>query len=461
VTAPDALPPDAAPADPVTGEVPATEVPAAEVPAAELPPQPVPEAVPEEEVELSEAELAAMGLSMEGGSSGAAAVDTTLKLSGFADIGMISPALGKNTPWTGVGPVPRHTSFYVGNLNVYLSKNLSESVRMFGEVRFMFLPNGTPTSDQASGQFVDTSANDYTDFGRPIQWGGINIQRLYLEWTAYRALQFRAGQYLTPYGIWNVDHGSPTIVPVQKPFTLGQQLFPERQTGIEVLGQADASAHHSFGYHLTLSNGTGPVAAYRDFDSNKAFGWRAWWRFDGLGELRVGTSGYYGRYTAANNAPGVASDGVHVRYTERITSSYDALALAGDVKWTLGGFLFQSEVITQQRHYSENGRVGAANQLVGQYLAPNDKLSWGVYGLIGYRFEWLGIMPYLLTQYIDSNDPITASVSKNSGFSAGLNIRPIDSLVLKLEYDEGHFPKGNLIASDPVRLMQVQIAWAF
>ena len=30
----------------------------------------------------------------------------------------------------------------------------------------------------------------------------------------------------------------------------------------------------------------------------------------------------------------------------------------------------------------------------------------------------------------------------NTGFSMGLNVRPIDSLVFKLEYDQGFFPKG-------------------
>jgi len=426
----------------------------------EAQPAPVPEAAPAEEVELTDAELAAMGLSTEPGSA-SAAVDTSLKFSGFADVGFISPALPTSSEFNGAGAVNRHTSFYVGNLNLYLTKNLTSSIRMMGEIRFMLLPNGSPDPDSATGQLINTNVDDYTDFGRPIQWGGINIQRLYIEWTAYRALQFRAGQYLTPYGIWNVDHGSPTIVPVQKPFIIGQQLFPERQVGLEVLGQFDASAHNSLGYDLTLSNGTGPVSTYKDFDRNKAVTGRAWWRFDGFGELRIGGSAYYGRYTAATNTAGLAEDGVHVKYTEHIQSSYDVLSLAADLKWTYGGLLVQSELITQQRKYIESARIGALNPLLGEYLAPNDKLSWGAYGLIGYRFEWFGVMPYLLVQRLDTNDAVNSGRTVTNGFSAGLNVRPIDALVFKIEYDEGHFPKGSLISADPVRLIQGQIAWAF
>ena len=97
------------------------------------------------------------------------------------------------------------------------------------------------------------------------------MQRLYLEWTLHRFVTVRGGQFLTPFGIWNVDHGSPVYIPVQRPYIVNSNssYFPERQTGLELLGRWDISNRSSLGYHLTLSNGGGSVSEYRDFDRTR------------------------------------------------------------------------------------------------------------------------------------------------------------------------------------------------
>jgi hypothetical protein len=406
---------------------------------------------------LAMAELAKLGLSegSEGGSQ------RPLHFSGFADFNFVSLLAPKDSPWR--GPYERYAPFYVGNFNLYLNKNLTDDLRMFGEVRFTFLPNGSTdaTTGNATGEFVSTAAQDYADSWRPLKWGAIEIERVYIEWTAHRALVIRAGVFLTPYGIWNVDHGSTTVVTPQRPFIIGQELFPERQTGIEVLGQFDVSAHNTFGYHATISNGLGPISEYRDLDGNKAVGGRAYWSYDGFGELRVGASAFYGTDTAALEVPGLASDGQHLKYNQRITSKSAVLSLAADAQWKFGGLLLQTEVITQQRRYDEQGRVGITSPLLGQYIAPLDRFSWGVYGLVGYRFEWLGIMPYAILQSVDTNDPVNFVLFELYAWHLGLNIRPIDVLVIKLDFQEVNFPNGSFVSEEPLRVGQFQIAWAF
>jgi hypothetical protein len=408
---------------------------------------------------LMTAELAKLGLSEAG--DDAATIDDGLKLSGFADFSVLGLLVPKRSPWRGT--YERYPAFSIGNFNLYLSKNLSSSLRMFGEVRFTFLPNGSSgaLTGSPTGEYVSTLAQDYADTRRPLRWAGIEIERVYLEWVAHRALVVRAGVFLTPYGIWNVDHGSPTVITPQRPFIVGQELFPERQTGIEVLGQFDVSAHNTFGYHATLSNGTGPVSEYRDFDGNKALGARAYWSYDGFGALRVGASAYYGTDTAAREVPSIASDGKHIEYSQHITSKSDLLSLAADVQWKFKGLLVQSELITQQRRFDERGRIGAVNPLLGQYIAPIDKVSWGMYGLIGYRFQWFGVMPYLLVQTMRTNDPVNAILLDVNQWEVGLNIRPIDVLVVKLDLQEGHFPNDSLGGNTPIRFGQLQVAWAF
>ena len=77
---------------------------------------------------LSPSELEALGLDVGGG-----AVDTAFHLSGFADFTAFFPV--NRTSGVASADVPLYQSFYVGNVNLYLSKNLSDSFRALTEVR--------------------------------------------------------------------------------------------------------------------------------------------------------------------------------------------------------------------------------------------------------------------------------------------------------------------------------------
>jgi len=412
-----------------------------------------------EEGGLSAAEMEALGFGGSGDAQ-AASVDTTLKFSGFMDFTSSVVAITDDNKWKGA--TDRYQSFFIGNFNLYISKNLTENVRSFGEVRFTYLPNGARTSVATSSDRINTQITDYNSFGAPLRWAGIQIQRAYLEWTFHKYITGRAGQYLTPYGIWNVDHGSPTIITVQRPYVVNIQLFPERQTGLEFYGRYDFG-NEGLGYHLTLSNGNGPASEYRDLDRNKAVGGRVFWNHVGLGEMRVGGSLYYGRDTTSTEVTGIRPGTTNqLVSTETITNQFDQLNLALDLQWRYGGFHMQSEFITQQRKYTERGRQGAVFPLNGQFLAPNDTLYYGGYLLMGYRFEWLGIMPYAVGSAIKYTDPLSHFATDNAGILLGLNIRPIDAVVAKLEWAGGFFPWGTFYGGkDAIHYIQAQLAWAF
>ena len=302
-------------------------------------------------------------------------------------------------------------TFAVGNFNLYMGSELGDGWRWLGEVRFSYLPDGTVPTAQAFSPMppppTDTTVPDYTDLGRPVKWGSVIIQRAYVERTFLSWLTVRAGQFLTPYGIWNVDHGSPVIIGVRRPFIIGEGLLPSSQTGFEAYGGGLAGPIE-VGYNLTLSNGRGPTDTYKDMDGNKAVGWRLWARHNSLqfGTVTAGFSGYRGQFTAANQVSIIDAKGNFVP-TLVNTLQYDELSLAADVKWERGGALFQSEFVMNDRRTQWTPRPAAFPLSSRPARVRPDNRRWGVYGLTGYRFSFLGIMPWL------GAESITTSV--NSG----------------------------------------------
>lgn len=456
--------PAAAPAEPAPA-APAEAAPAADpgVAATEanaLPPepQPVDAAAAGGEVPLSQAELEALGFTAaEGGE--VSTLDTDLHVSGFLDFNY-SRLIAKKSSLNR-GFLPREHNFYVGNFNVYLTKNLSDTFRTMGEVRFTYLPNGyAPGTGVRSGSTPQTLSEDYADFDRNLKWGAIEIERVYLEWAPSRYFAARVGQFLTPYGVWNVDHGSPTFIPVQRPYVIGGSLFPERQTGFELYGRWDATNNGTLGYHFTLSNGGGPISEYRDLDDNKAVGGRLFWEQRGFGELKIGYSMYYGRTTDAVHGIGVDAATGKLVPNEKVFVQYDQLSIAGDIVWKWKGLLLQAEYVSQQRAYTGKGRQAVFNTLEQKKVFPIDTPAWGAYGLVGYRLPWFGIMPYIIYSDFQLADE-TGSDAGVRGVNAGLNIRPIDAVVLKIEYAHSFLKEPLAGSKDPFKLIQAQIAWAF
>jgi hypothetical protein len=388
--------------------------------------------------EMTEAELLELGLGLN-----QPAVDTSLRLSGFIDFGMLAGLDSSSRLFL------HDQSFYIGNLNLYITKNLTESIRTMAEVRLLYLPNGGTSGGQlsaASPAPTDTNISDYTDFDRPLRWGGIEIERVYLEWSPLPWITVRAGQFLTPYGVWNVDHGSPTIIPAQRPFVIGVGYFPERQTGIELYGRVEASNYSGVGYHLTVSNGAGPISEWADLDKNKAVGGRAFWEYRGLGELRLGGSAYYGRYTDSVRTTVFEEE---PRVVVDIRTQYDTLALGVDAVWKYGGIYLQGELLQRQNTYTNEGRTASVSPTGTTF--PSDTQDWGGYGLLGYRFDWLNMMPFVSYQQLHNQDGLPLT-----GYHVGLNVRAIDAVALKLQIDR--IAVGD---TTPIRLMYAQVAWAF
>lgn len=351
-----------------------------------------------------------------------------LELSGFTDFTFVKNISPSDSPLRGI--VQPRSSFSVGNLNVYFNAALAQRWKVLAEVRFMYLPQGNTNYPTAPGQVVepfDASIQDYANDNRPATWGAIQIQRVQIDYTLDPLLTLRFGQWLTPVGVWNVDHGSPVVISVYRPYIVGQGLFPERQTGIQAFGEW-SSGTNVLGYTLSISNGRGPSDAYADLDENKALGGRLSWTNTSLGAFTVGVSGYKGSYASRDlvfNLVTPSGQAPVLNAESPATQSYREQTVGADVRYEHEGLLVQGEVMQHEVVYDEG-----LHALVGGAVNA-DFRERGFYALAGYRTPWFGTMPFAIFETYDFGS--ASYVAPGWAASVGLNIRPEPTVVLKLQ----------------------------
>jgi hypothetical protein len=249
------------------------------------------------------------------------------------------------------------------------------------------------------------------------------------------------------------------FIPVMRPYAVNGGFFPERQTGLEALGRVGLGSNLAVRYHLTLSNGLGPISEYRDLDSNKAVGGRLVLDYVGAGgSLQLGGSGFYGQDSGGSVGLGINADATAVAINKVVKDQADVTAVAADVLWKYRGLHLQGEWVGQRREYTRAGRtpVGTAGQAgVPANAVSPDFFNWAGYVLAGYRLPWWGIMPFGTLEYQRAN---TYGIFTETAFSqVGLNIRPADAIVFKLNYQFAFAGTEET----RVRVIAAQLAWAF
>ena len=91
-----------------------------------------------------------------------------------------------------------------------------------------------------------------------------------------------------------------------------------------------------------------------------------------------------------------------------------------------------------------------------------DSRRVGVYGLTGYRFEWLGLMPFAGLEYYDAGEG-SGFIEESAAFWGGLNAHPTARVVLKAQYTYSWFPNGGEALPDGANYnaLDLQAAWSF
>lgn len=336
------------------------------------------------------------------------------------------------------GLAPEKTSFVIPSFNLYLRSEMTETLTTLAELRFTFLPHGAEKDLELAGvseyERVDNTFV-YQHIYKEIRIGGVGIERLHLTWQPRDWFGVLAGYFLTPYGIWNIDHGTPVLIPVREPFMQYSELVPLHQLGLQIFGRVWPAQRVSLDYAVTFSNGRGPVDTVQDLDENKGLGLRL--RLLAEGDeytIGLGGYGYYGDYTDLKKV--ITSVTPQFTVEQQITNSYSELIGALDLLIETHGVRVQSEYARRLNRYSEHRpERSVMSGVMGGYQP--DYINQSVYVLLAWTLplhQWLMQMtltPYFEVDYSYADDTIEGAEAII--ILGGLNFKPSPYVVLKAE----------------------------
>lgn len=387
--------------------------------------------------------------------------------------------------------LPSAGTFTVTNLNVYLQSQMTETLSAIAELRFSFLPLGFERQYEAESHFSDgTTASDGREYIRTdttirdplttgdFQQGGVTIERVHLTYTPFDWFGVIAGRYLTPYGIWNIDHGSPVVIPARIPNMQYRAIMPLSQTGFMIFGRFFPSEHINLDYALTLSNGRGPIESVLDLDENKGIGFRLKFTYTGKNvTFFIGSYGYTGEYTDIKKRSVIQlqddltidEDQPDAFITKVIpVEAYREYVVSGDMLISLFHLTLQSEVVWRRVHYSIRPYMDQGTAILNGGVAVEDTyympdfVGYGVYTLLSYELplpelKWmLKVTPYVMYERGDHMG--VYELAKVHILYAGLNVKPSPYITLKGEFMRSYPDAAQL---ETTNAMTLQLAVSF
>ncbi len=383
--------------------------------------------------------------------------EPSFNLSGFFDLNLYYYEFdeSRESPY---GVVRDNLSFVVNRLNLYFASQMSETTSALAEIRFTALPLGYERSYDdnqilnTSFERVDTRVLDpFT--GEATRLGSIVIERVHLTWKPIDAFGVMAGRFLTPYGIWNVDHGSPVRLPILPPIFMLRQFIPSAQTGVQLFGRLFPLSNVFLDYAATASNNRGPAESVYDLNNNKALGLRLRGSYQGTDlEVALGGHLYYGTVRDVTKRIStylpiflIEVDEVE-KYTE-LTGSLDFLFKLYDAK-------LQVEFIHGSVEYANRPQrllpILEVETPMLQYQPDFERSS--VYTILSYDFYFnLASSEMILTPYALFEHIVTDSTwpdLNQQQMAAGLAFRPTNSVVLKAEVNQSDFPDSQMVTHE-------------
>jgi hypothetical protein len=350
-----------------------------------------------------------------------------LEISGFVDFGFNRFFTSDESQLNFLFPTSAAT-FVLGNVNLFFDANPTPGWRAFIELRFTNLPHGEEVSfaTPLGGEYerTDTRVSDFTSTSlrSDVVLGSIIIERAWAEYTFNDAFKIQTGYFLTPYGIWNQDHGTPTLISLLLPAFQADQYIPNRQLGVHLHGSFYPSGWQ-LGYHAYVANSRGPSQV--DLSNEKAFGGRLFASsLGGYAKVSFGASGYYG--SERDNEKTIVSVDPYRLETKELGAMRE-WAGGADAAVDAGPLRLRTEGMVQRRHRMEgHDRLGS----------EPDHYSSDAYILAAYALPWLGLEPYVYFEAMHYPSPFGDTVLIPS---AGLNVHFSAAAQLKTQYAHASF----------------------
>jgi hypothetical protein len=312
---------------------------------------------------------------------------TLLRIRGFGDISLHGDTQKGDT-----------TSFSLGQLDLFVTSDVSDKFKFLGEIVF----EGGP--DNYYG-VTEGEANSYS----------VDIERYLMQYSYNDHLNISAGRGHTAIGYYNTAYHHSTWLQTTtgRPFLFEFEdhggILPVHMVGVSASGQIPSG---SLGLHYVAEVGNGrssrnpleeePVQNEVDDQNHKAFNLALFARPEAVHGLQTGFS-VYRDVLAPDNAP---------RVGETILAAH-AVLIRPKYEWLNEALL--------DRH-----------SLIGTSTVFNTP---GFYTQVSRQFA--SFRPYFRYQYVNvaNNEPIFPDVALRHGPSLGLRYDASESVALKFQYD--------------------------
>jgi hypothetical protein len=320
---------------------------------------------------------------------------TWLHIRGFSDITLHGSNHARDVPECLIHTCAP-TSFSLGQVNLFVTSNISERFRVLSEIVF---------EADADNVF------------------GVDLERMLLEYSYRDWLKLSAGRYHTSIGYYNTayHHSTWFQTTTGRPFLFAFEdqggILPIHNVGVSASG-AIPSGRLGLHYVAEVGNGRAsrsplsePVQNEVDENGHKAVNLALFVRPDAVRGLQAGFSVYRDVLTPA--VPGVGLLPASSRRIGETILAAHAVLTRPDFEW-----LNEALVI---RH--------APRDVSHVFQTP------GFYSQVSKRFG--SYRPYVRYEWVNAPDhePAFPDVGLRSGPSVGIRYDPADSVALKLQYD--------------------------